>query len=254
MRVLMFGWEFPPHISGGLGTACKGIVEALGMRGDTSLVFVAPKVFGDEHSANTIFAGADQYAQTHKRILNRNIRIILPKPKEQQPQISDINGLIKYTAESDKLIYIETASYLHPYLQPGQIEQILLRKNISPDTVYINTRGQLVTIENGRPKIIKVSVEDTMDTNRPVKFEFTGRYTSDIFTETGLFARIGGKIAQQHNFNVIHAHDWLTYEAGIAAKKATGKPLVVHVHATEYDRSGATPVCLKVIMLALVCA
>lgn len=241
MRVLMFGWEFPPHISGGLGTACKGIVEALGMRGDTSLVFVAPKVFGDEHSANTIFAGADQYAQTHKRILNRNIRIILPKPKEQQPQISDINGLIKYTSESDKLIYIETASYLHPYLQPGQIEQILLRKNISPDTVYINTRGQLVTIENGRPKIIKVSVEDTMDTNRPVKFEFTGRYTSDIFTETGLFARIGGKIAQQHNFNVIHAHDWLTYEAGIAAKKATGKPLVVHVHATEYDRSGATP-------------
>lgn len=37
---------------------------------------------------------------------------------------------------------------------------------------------------------------------------------------------------------VIHAHDWLTMEAGIRAKELTGAPLVVHVHATEFDRSG----------------
>ncbi len=38
--------------------------------------------------------------------------------------------------------------------------------------------------------------------------------------------------------DVIHAHDWLTYEAGILAKKRFGVPLVAHVHATEYDRAG----------------
>lgn len=242
MRVLMFGWEFPPHISGGLGTACKGIVDALGMRGDTSLVFVAPKIFGDEQSVNTVFAGADRYAKTHKKILDRNIRIVLPQPSPEQ-NITNQDELVKYVAESDKLIYIETASYLHPYLQPGQIERILMRKNIPPEKVYVDPDGRLVTIENGRKKPISVSIGDTVDNNtqKPAKFEFTGGYTSDIFTETGMFARIGGKIANQHNFDVIHAHDWLTYEAGIAAKKATGKPLVVHVHATEYDRTGNHP-------------
>ncbi|MBR2887765.1 MAG: hypothetical protein IKB95_06030, partial [Bacteroidales bacterium] len=196
MRVLMFGWEFPPHISGGLGTACKGIVDALGMRGDTSLVFVAPKIFGDEQSVNTVFAGADRYAKTHKKILDRNIRIVLPQPSPEQ-NITNQDELVKYVAESDKLIYIETASYLHPYLQPGQIERILMRKNIPPEKVYVDPDGRLVTIENGRKKPISVSIGDTVDNNtqKPAKFEFTGGYTSDIFTETGMFARIGGKIA-----------------------------------------------------------
>ena len=45
-------------------------------------------------------------------------------------------------------------------------------------------------------------------------------------------------MAAKNHFDVIHAHDWLTYPAGIAAKKISGKPLIVHVHATEFDRSG----------------
>ena len=49
---------------------------------------------------------------------------------------------------------------------------------------------------------------------------------------------IGSGIAAKEEFDVIHAHDWLTYPAGIAAKKASGKPLVVHMHATEFDRTG----------------
>lgn len=38
--------------------------------------------------------------------------------------------------------------------------------------------------------------------------------------------------------DIIHAHDWLTYEAGIRAKQITGRPLIAHVHATEFDRAG----------------
>lgn len=56
--------------------------------------------------------------------------------------------------------------------------------------------------------------------------------------EVSRYALIGGAIAAQHDFDVIHAHDWLTYYAGIAAQKVSGKPLVVHIHATEFDRTG----------------
>lgn len=46
------------------------------------------------------------------------------------------------------------------------------------------------------------------------------------------------KMVKKQELDVIHAHDWLTFEAAIRAKEITGKPLVAHVHATEFDRSG----------------
>ncbi len=226
----MFGWEFPPHISGGLGTACKGIVDALGVRGDTSTIFVVPKVFGNENAQNTVFAGADQYVEKHKEILNRHVRVLLPK--DYNPELS------KFDSRAEHLIYVETASFLHPYMQPLQIERILLKKHINPEKVFVNPTGHLVTIDKGKPRPIKFSPSELRTDSKQPKFEFTGRYTPELLTETGMFARVGAQIAEQHNFNVIHAHDWLTYEAGIAAKESTGKPLVVHVHATEYDRCG----------------
>jgi glycogen synthase len=49
---------------------------------------------------------------------------------------------------------------------------------------------------------------------------------------------VASEIARHHSFDVIHAHDWLTYLAGIEAKRISGKPLIIHVHATEFDRAG----------------
>ena len=70
------------------------------------------------------------------------------------------------------------------------------------------------------------------------KFRFSGRYGSNLMEEVAHYAMVGGTIAMEHKdeFDIIHAHDWLTYLAGIAAKELTGKPLVVHVHATSFDR------------------
>ena len=56
--------------------------------------------------------------------------------------------------------------------------------------------------------------------------------------EVSRYALVASSIAGENEFDVIHAHDWLTYPAGLAAKRISGKPLVVHVHATEFDRSG----------------
>nr|MCR4564828.1 glycosyltransferase [Bacteroidales bacterium] len=71
------------------------------------------------------------------------------------------------------------------------------------------------------------------------KFKFSGKYGVNLMEEVARYAMVGATIALQHKdeFDVIHAHDWLTYLAGIAAKQLTGKPLVIHVHATSFDRS-----------------
>src|SRR5262249_18112360 len=63
-------------------------------------------------------------------------------------------------------------------------------------------------------------------------------YAGDLFTEVERYARLATLIASQEQFDVIHAHDWMTYRAGIAVSAMPGKPLVAHIHSTEFDRSG----------------
>ncbi len=237
MKVLMLGWEFPPHISGGLGTACHGIVKGLGHIPDTKVIFVVPKVFGDEKVRNTKFAGANKYLERHAKILDREVRIEV-KGDFAPAQLSLEDA-------KNHLIYIETASMLHPYIQAEQIEQILIKRDIDPSKVFFDENGRMMTTVNGKNKEITLSFCDIQDADgiddnlvKPQKFEFTGRYTSNLYTETGMYARVAAELSKNYDFDVIHAHDWLTYEAGIAIKEQTGKPLVVHVHATEFDRSG----------------
>lgn len=237
MKILMLGWEFPPHISGGLGTACQGIVKGLGKQPDTKVIFVVPKVFGDEKAKNTVFVGANKFIEKFTTVLNRKVRILLPE---------DGTSNESFSLDGNNLIYVETASMLHPYITAEEIEKILIKKHIDPETVKFNSEGSLVvTDKKGKEREIKLSFQDfqalevkTEQKQNPKKFEFTGKYTSNLYTETGMFAKVAQKIAEKFDFDVIHAHDWLTYEAGVAIKEASGKPLVVHVHATEYDRSG----------------
>jgi glycosyltransferase involved in cell wall biosynthesis len=72
--------------------------------------------------------------------------------------------------------------------------------------------------------------------------EFSGVYGSNLMEEVARYALAVEAIATQRNdFDVIHAHDWMSFPAGLAAARASGKPLVVHVHACEHDRSGDRP-------------
>jgi len=73
------------------------------------------------------------------------------------------------------------------------------------------------------------------------KLEFAGKYGSSLFNEISRYAVVASEIARREPHDVVHAHDWLTYPAGIAAKKASGNSLIVHVHSTEFDRSGENP-------------
>ena len=185
MKVLMFGWEFPPHLSGGLGTACYGIVKGLAANGVETL-FVMPSASGDED-------------QSSARILNAS-----------DVAVSDtITNIDEYL---EKVEFLRVGSNLMPYISPEDY------------TLLSEDERHFQTME--------------FSTHFKSKYKFSGKYGANLMEEVSRYAMVGGAIAAQHDFDVIHAHDWLTYLAGIAAKKVSGKPLVIHVHATEFDRDG----------------
>jgi glycosyltransferase involved in cell wall biosynthesis len=187
MRVLMFGWEFPPHISGGLGTACYGLVKGL-LHNNVEVMFVVPKAYGDEDNSVA-------------RIINASDIVIDVRDK-------------KYKEFWDTFSYLEVNSQLIPYVSDDEYYQI-----IHSDTTTSTT----------------LEVEDHLYQR---KYNFSGVYGETLMEEVSRYALIASYIASQNDFDVIHAHDWLTYRAGIEAKRISGKPLIVHMHATEFDRSG----------------
>jgi glycosyltransferase involved in cell wall biosynthesis len=184
MKVLMFGWEFPPHISGGLGTACYGLVKGL-VHHKQDVIFVVPKLWGDEEPLADFVNASD----------------VTIDYKEK-----------KFKKIWKNLTYLEVSSFLVPYLGPEEFK-----------------------------KYTDYALHDRTDIDESVfsnKFEFSGKYGKDLMMEVSRYALVAAQIAKSKDHDVIHAHDWLAYPAGIAAKEISGKPLVAHIHATEFDRSG----------------
>ena len=189
----MFGWEFPPHIAGGLGTACYGMTRGLA-RNDVEVIFVMPKASGDEDE--------------------RFVKVV---------NASDVEAL--YTGDvatgaddiMQKMSFIHIDSNMVPYLSPEEYE--------TKRDEYLRT-GQRTW-----------EVPGDVWTQR---YTFSGKYGANLMEEVARYAIVAAQVAKnlEGQFDVIHAHDWLTYFAGIAAKRVSGKPLVVHMHATEFDRSG----------------
>ena len=191
MRVLMFGWEFPPHIAGGLGTACYGMTRGLARNG-VEVTFVVPHAYGDED-------------QRFTHVLNA----------------SEVEALYGSTGSgADDILgsmsFIRIDSNMVPYLSPEEYD------------VY---HEQFV--QSGR------TAWSTTDAWKQ-RYTFSGKYGANLMEEVARYAIVAAQVARdlEGQFDIIHAHDWLTYYAGIAAKRVSGKPLVVHMHATEFDRSG----------------
>ncbi len=175
MKALMFGWEFPPHILGGLGTASYGLTKGMYNNGDMEISFVIPKPQGDEEKgfANIIGANCTPVAW---RDVNRD--------------------------------YVE-----------GRIGKVM------DPQLYFDLRDHIYADFN------------YMRLNDLGCIEFSGRYPDNIIEEINNYSIVAGVISRTIPCDVIHSHDWLTYPAGIHAKNVTGKPLVIHVHATDFDRS-----------------
>ena len=196
MKVLMFGWEFPPHIAGGLGTACEGIVKGLAHNGVETL-FVMPSASGDEDQSATTIINASDVA-----VMNVS------------ETVDEFLGKVKFE-------YVD--SNIVPYVDPEEYFEAIEKMK--------KERKSEMTVGFGQ------------------KFKFSGKYGANLMEEVARYAQVGGTIALQHagEFDLIHCHDWLTYLAGIAAKELTGKPLVVHVHATSYDRGDEKHIDTRVL-------
>ena len=179
MKALMFGWEFPPHILGGLGTASYGLTKGMHANGDMEISFVIPKPWGDEEKGFANIIGACNTPVAWR----------------------DVNW---------------------DYVQ-GRIGNVMYPQ------MYFDLRDHIYADFN------------YMRLNDLGCIEFSGRYPDNILEEINNYSIVAGVIARTVPCDVIHSHDWLTYPAGIHAKNVTGKPLVIHVHASEFDRSRGKP-------------
>ncbi len=190
MKVFMLGWEFPPFISGGLGTACYGLTKAMSKLG-LEVTFVLPKsVDASELS-------------THVKMRS---------PADIRTSGVDISG---YEEELRNIKIKTIDSPLRPYASPEsyqqQIEEMIKRKRQSYNIFDLSDPS-----------------ENQQDTH----------YAGDMYTEIYRYAAAAVRLATQDDFDLVHAHDWMTYPAGIAVAAVSGKPLIIHVHSTEFDRSG----------------
>ncbi len=175
MKALMFGWEFPPHILGGLGTASYGLTRGMAQQPDMHITFVIPKPWGDED-------------QSFLRIIGANSVPVVWKENSYDYVRQRMEG--KMSPEE----------YFH------------LRDGIKYDYRRIGT-DDLGCVG------------------------FSGRYPDNLIEEIGNYEAVASVLAHSLDFDIIHSHDWLTYPAGVFAKHISGKPLVIHVHATDFDRS-----------------
>lgn len=193
MRVLMLGWEFPPYISGGLGTACHGLTRAMN-RLQIDITFVLPK--------------ADR----------------LPRPLSE-------TGLAATSVRS-------RSSKQEPHFENLTFKAIPSCVR-NPYRLSGLTRPHRVTRRSPAIEQIHSSVSSgTWAPMRVIGSGAEGGYEGDMIGKVHTYARRCARLARDESFDVVHAHDWVTFPAAMAVAGFSGKPLIVHIHATEFDRSG----------------
>lgn len=154
MKILMFGWEFPPLISGGLGVACYGLVKGLASLGN-------------------------------------EVTFVVPQEVPGQPFVK----------------------LLSAYPDAEQIAKYQINVSLNPYSSYSYQK------ETGSNALMRLPIADRL----------------------AFYTDMSEAIARKETFDIIHGHDWMTYPAAIRAKAVSGKPMVLHVHSTEFDRTGDHP-------------
>lgn len=255
MRVLMLGWEFPPFIAGGLGTACHGLTKALDRRG-VDVTFVLPKSIDRSHSSHVdllapsaptpaaplgiptpaaVHAGAESVRAVREAVTG-----------EPQRTTSMPSGAVGQSTVSEHFRHVQflgvPAGFMNPYQRTtgeGPVGRWVIRHG-ARTYLHPNQSAEPTDVET-------VSYEDLQTAAGlrpqqpapPIVPPAGDDYGGDLITQVERFAQFCVVATRNIKFDVIHAHDWMTYPAGLAVARLSGKPLVVHVHSTEFDRSGA---------------
>jgi glycosyltransferase involved in cell wall biosynthesis len=240
IKVLMLGWEYPPHIAGGLGTACQGLTSALAARG-VFIHFVVPQLFGDEAAVHMVLSNVGERAQTagvagSEKWSGAVYGMPTASPHgEKNPE---------YFSSSSVCQVHRIPAFIAPYWSAAQFEQAVTQLQHEPSEIF---RGPADEFQLP-PQDLKATTITAASPEPPQ----AGRVASELAaaaavlypTGSGIFAEVERFTEQvvrrlaRTDFDIIHAHDWMTFPAGVALARITGAPLVVHVHSLEQDRSG----------------
>jgi glycosyltransferase involved in cell wall biosynthesis len=249
MRILMLGWEFPPFISGGLGTACYGLTKALDRLGH-EVVFVLPKPVDRTHAS-------------HIRLLSPDaIRNLHWTPPQHRPGAhASSHGSAGSIPPGANVHEIAELLGAHSFSIPG-FEHTTFRaipsSVSSPYRSFAPKSGGMFNISGtgaggghdphaaADDPLLALALDHPHGLGlHPASFAASGNagpgYDGDMHAAAERYARLCVALIRAdrgHTFDCIHAHDWMTFPAGIALAAVSGKPLVVHVHSTEFDRSG----------------
>lgn len=220
MRVFMLGWEFPPFISGGLGTACYGLTRGLDEVG-VEICFVLPTAVPLEQEAS---AASHVQLRTPAHVKTR----LSPKLQAQREKIAHEFASLEIHRLSATL-----QAYASPEHYEGDLQK--LQKQILRD----DPKGSSVESPAATAKIDnKIEHQAPLPRGSFVMGGAGVHYDGDLISQIHHYASLAVELARNEDFDVIHAHDWMTFPAAQAVAAASGKPLIVHVHSTEFDRSG----------------
>ncbi|GAB1467996.1 glycosyltransferase family 4 protein [Candidatus Cloacimonadota bacterium] len=198
MKILMFTWEFPPLISGGLGMACYGMVKALLAQGikidlvlpTKELVYFPLREEGDVDTLPAVFLDPLMHKEYSKRV---------------------------FQTMNERLEYVGISAQPQSYLSLRDVKKYAatVKKHYWMNEIVTNEEQDLW---------------EQMTTN------LIG--DEDLIRKVQEYTLRADRFARSLDYDLIHAHDWLTYPSGMLAKQISKKPLVVHIHATEFDRAG----------------
>jgi glycosyltransferase involved in cell wall biosynthesis len=206
MRVLMLGWEFPPHATGGLGAACEGLARGLVESGARVRV-VVPRQFGDEAFEGLVGANRVRFS------------------RRAGSAAEDAGPEVARALETRAV-----ASSLQPYESAAAYERRVGGGGPGP---VVSVHGAGVSAHGAGVSAHGVGARASGSRS----FEFLGGYGPQLGLEVERYADVVAALAADEPFDVIHAHDWMTIPAALAVKARTGRPLVLHVHSCEWDRS-----------------
>ncbi len=223
----MLGWEFPPSIAGGLGVACYGLCRALDALGHQITFILPPAV--------------DATASAHARVLSPSsltTKLGLenagtsPSPRPQQAH-ADLGVAFTRDDFQHTRFHALPAMFAHSYATGAAYPRAVIAVSHP-----VSERAWPLSLEQPRPKH-EGDVE-------PTEFLTAEPYVGNLHEASERYARLVVALLdslppEETRFDVIHAHDWLTFPAAIAASALLDRPWIAHVHSTEFDRSGGSP-------------
>ncbi|CAN5747540.1 hypothetical protein BH11PLA1_BH11PLA1_07480 [soil metagenome] len=247
MRIVMLGWEFPPFISGGLGTACYGLTKALDAQGH-DVLFVLPRAVD--------------------RSLTSHIRLLSPDSvasggggggsigPEGRWVHSDVTEIVHHRdAQTGAFAHTRfvgvPAGFRSPYASGGAVGargagakggasgQFRTRRAAQPDGTFVDITEEILWFDEHDEELHHARATFAAELEGGGGHGGAGmHYRGDLIADSERYARLVVALARREEFDVIHAHDWLTFPAGQALARVTGKPFIAHVHSTEFDRAG----------------